>query len=137
MISINSKIAFFKIVNEDLCYFMSFIKACVPKLSPFTSKLRQRQKNKSLQSLATLVKFLVAGVRLELTTFGLWAPAKALLKIYESLSFCWYLAIYRGFSLLNIYAILGYFGKQFFLCWMLWINEIFVFMSVNSWFVVF
>ena len=45
---------------------MSFIKACVPKLSPFTSKLCQRQKNKSLQFLATLVKFLVAVVRLEL-----------------------------------------------------------------------
>ena len=28
-----------KIVNEDLYYFMSFIKACVPKLSPFQSKL--------------------------------------------------------------------------------------------------
>ena len=35
------------------------------------SKLRQRQKNKSLQSLATLVSFLVAGNRLELSTFGL------------------------------------------------------------------
>ncbi len=71
LISINSKIAFFKIINEGLCYFMSFIKACVPKLSPFTPKLHQGQKNKSLQSLATLVKFLIAGVRLELTTFGL------------------------------------------------------------------
>ena len=28
--------------------------------------------NKESQSLATLIKFLVAGVRLELTTFGLW-----------------------------------------------------------------
>ena len=51
---------------------MGFLKVSVPKLSPFTSKLRQRQKNKSLQSLATLVNFLAAGVRLELTTFGLW-----------------------------------------------------------------
>ena len=47
-------------------------------------------------------------------TFGLWAPAKALLKIYENLSFCWYLAIYRRFDLLNIYAILRCFLKQFF-----------------------
>ena len=56
---------------------MGFLKVSVPKLSPFTSKLRQRQKNKSLQSLATLVNFLVAGVRLELTTFGLWARRAA------------------------------------------------------------
>nr|DAP30353.1 MAG TPA: hypothetical protein [Bacteriophage sp.] len=36
------------------------------------------------------------------------------MEIYENLSFCWYIAIYRRFSLLNFYAILGCFWKQFF-----------------------
>ena len=90
MISISSKIAFFKIVNVDLCFFMSFIKAPVPKLSPFTPKLRQGQKNKSLQSFATLVKFLVAGVRLELTTFGLWARRAANCSTPRCINKCYY-----------------------------------------------
>ena len=51
--------------------FYELYKSLCPQAVPIYVKITSETKNKSLQSLATLVKFLVAGVRLELTTFGL------------------------------------------------------------------
>ena len=67
---------------------------------------------------------LVAGVRLELTTFGLWVLVDGLLNLCENWSFCWYFSKFINFGFENICAFLGRFLRVYYPIFSQWVMHV-------------
>ena len=108
------KIAFSKLISEDFGLIQPVTESCVPRLSPRQLKSYLYKKIKEPQSLATLIKFLVAEPGLKPGTFGpcLGEKEKSLEcdVVAFTLSFVLVHISYFLFSLFSIFSVL-YLGQ--------------------------